>query len=172
MEKLFADFSLGLFVFQSAIFVGLILLLKKYAWIPILDAVNEREEGIKSSLESADKAKEEILQLQLDNKKILKEARIERDSMMKEAREMKDKIINEARNEAQDEASKLKEIAKADIKHETMAAMTDLKNQIADLSIDIAEKILRSELKDKESHNALIDELISEGEDKFTQKQN
>ena len=101
MDKLINDFSFGLFIWQIVIFVGLILLLKKFAWKPILDAVNEREEGIKNALESAENAKKEMQDLQADNQRILQEARLERDSMLKEAREMKEKIVADAKNEAQ-----------------------------------------------------------------------
>ena len=83
MDKLINDFSFGLFIWQIVIFVGLILLLKKFAWKPILDAVNEREEGIKNALESAENAKKEMQDLQADNQRILQEARLERDSMLK-----------------------------------------------------------------------------------------
>lgn len=171
MEKLFADFSLGLFVFQTLIFIGLILLLKKFAWGPILDAVNEREEGIKQSLESAEEAKKEMASIVADNERILKEARIERDALLKDARATKDKMINDAKADASVEAQKLIEIAKASIERETMSAMTDLKNQIADLSIDIAEKVLRNELSDKKSQMTLVEKLVKEAEDDFSTKQ-
>jgi F-type H+-transporting ATPase subunit b len=101
MEKLIDDFSLGLFFWQIVIFVGLIFLLKKFAWKPILDAVNEREEGIKNALLSAENAKKEMQNLKSDNEKLLAEARAESDAMMKEAREIKEKMINDAKTEAQ-----------------------------------------------------------------------
>jgi len=171
MEKLFADFSLGLFVFQTLIFIGLVLLLKKYAWKPILDAVNEREEGIKNSLESAEEAKKEMASIVADNEKILKEARIERDNLLKDAREMKDKMIFDAKSEASVEAEKLITLAKTSIENETMKAMTELKNQIADLSIDIAEKVLRNELSDKKAQMTLVEKLVKEAEGNFSTKQ-
>jgi F-type H+-transporting ATPase subunit b len=93
MEKLIEQFSLGLFFWSALIFVGLILLLKKFAWKPILDAINEREEGIKNALLSAENAKKEMQNLQADNQRILQEARMERDAMLKEAREIKEKMI-------------------------------------------------------------------------------
>jgi len=171
MEKLFEDFSLGLFVFQTLIFIGLVLLLKKFAWKPILDAVNEREEGIKNSLEAAEKAKKEMASIVADNEKILKEARMERDAMLKEAREMKDKMISDAKAEASQEADKLIAVAKTSIENETMKAMTDLKNQIADLSIDIAEKVLRNELSNKKAQMSLVEKLVEEAEGNFSTKQ-
>ena len=98
-KKLLEEFSLGLFVWQSLAFVILLFLLKKYAWKPILDAVNEREQGIRSALESAEKAKE-MENLQADNEKLLKEAHMERDAMLKEARDLKNKMIEDAKDEA------------------------------------------------------------------------
>ena len=171
MEKLFADFSLGLFVFQSLIFIGLILLLKKYAWKPILDAVNEREDGIRESLESAAKAKEEMQAIVADNERILNEARVERDGMLKEAREAREKIIGEAKGEASIEAEKLITLAKESIERESLAAMTHLKNQIADLSVDIAEKVLRKELSSENKQMELVEQLVKEAEEDLAKKQ-
>ena len=93
MEKLLGEFSIGLFFWQTVLFVALLLLLRKFAWKPILNAINEREEGIKNALDSAEKAKREMVNLQADNEKLLKEARAEREAMLKEAREMKNKMI-------------------------------------------------------------------------------
>ena len=118
MEKLINDFSFGLFIWQTIIFVGLILLLKKFAWKPILDAVNEREEGIKNALLSADNARKEMQNLQADNQRILQEARLERDAMLKDAREIKEKMVADAKNEAQVQGQKMIEQAKAAIESE------------------------------------------------------
>ena len=107
MDKLLNEFSFGLFIWQTVLFIALILLLKKFAWGPILDAVNEREEGIKDALAEADKARQEMLNIKSDNDKVLKEARIERDAMLKDAREMKDNMIAEAKEEAQSQANNL-----------------------------------------------------------------
>ena len=130
MEKLLEQFSLGLFVWMLVIFVGLIFLLKKFAWKPILDAVNEREEGIRNALLSAENAKKEMLNLQSSNEKLVAEARAERDAMMKEAREIKEKMINDARSEAQLQGEKMIAQAKAAIESEKNAAMDELKNQV------------------------------------------
>jgi len=97
MDKLINQFEFGLLVWQVLIFIGLIFLLKKFAWKPILDAVNDREEGIKNALLSADNARKEMQNLQLDNQRILQEARLERDSLLKDAREMKEKIVSDAK---------------------------------------------------------------------------
>ncbi len=162
MDKLINDFSFGLFFWQMLIFVGLILLLKKFAWKPILDAVNEREQGIKEALLSAKNAKLEMQNLKSDNEKLIAEARLERDAMMKEAREIKDKMINDAKTEAQAQGLKMIEQAKAAIQSEKNAAMADLKNQVSSLSIEIAEKVLKSELSDKDSQTKLVDQLLGD----------
>ena len=162
MDKLINDFSFGLFFWQTLIFVGLILLLKKFAWKPILDAVNEREEGIKEALLSAKNAKQEMQNLKSDNEKLIAEARLERDSMMKEAREIKDKMINDAKTEAQAQGLKIIEQAKAAIQSEKNAAMADLKNQVSSLSIEIAEKVLKSELSDKASQTKLVEKMLGD----------
>ena len=162
MDKLINDFSLGLFFWHSIIFVGLIFLLKKFAWKPILDAVNEREEGIKQALLSAKNAKQEMQNLKSDNEKLIAEARVERDAMMKEAREIKDKMINDAKTEAQAQGLKMIEQAKAAINSEKNAAMADLKNQVSSLSIEIAEKVLKGELANKEAQTKLVVQLLGD----------
>jgi len=107
MEKLIEEFSIGLFFWQTIIFVILIFMLKKFAWSPILKAVNDREQGIKDALDSAEAAKKEMQSLQADNEKIMKEARAERDSLLKEARDLKNSIISQAKDEAKSEAQKI-----------------------------------------------------------------
>jgi F-type H+-transporting ATPase subunit b len=164
MEKLINDFSVGLFFWQSLLFIALILLLKKFAWGPILNAVEEREEGIKEALELAEKAKEEMQALNADNERILAEARIERDILLKEAREMKDKIVSEAKDQANTEADKILLSAKEQINNEKLKAITELKNQVADMSIDIAEKILRSELSDVNKQKELVAQVLKSNE--------
>jgi F-type H+-transporting ATPase subunit b len=160
MEKLISDFSFGLFVWQSIIFIGLILLLKKFAWKPILDAVNEREEGIKNALLSAENARKEMHNLQSDNQRILQEARLERDAMLKEAREMKEKMVADAKNEAQAQGLKMIEQAKAAIEGEKNAALAELKSHVALLSLEIAEKLLKEELSNKESQVKLVEKML------------
>ncbi len=162
MEKLIEQFSLGLFFWQIVLFVGLIFLLKKFAWKPILDAVNEREEGIRSALDEAENARKEMQNLTADNERILKEARAERDTLLKEAREMKENLIAEAKEEAQVQANKVVEQAQATIQAEKQAAITDLKNQVAELSIGIAEKVVRAELSDKDKQTKLVEDMLKE----------
>jgi F-type H+-transporting ATPase subunit b len=162
MDKLINDFSFGLFFWQTIIFVGLILLLKKFAWKPILDAVNEREEGIKNALLSAENAKKEMENLQSDNQRILQEARLERDAMLKEAREMKEKVIADSKLEAQAEGQKMIEQAKAAIQSEKNAAMAELKSQVSSLSLEIAEKLLKDELSNKEAQVKLVEKMLGD----------
>ena len=146
MEKLLEQFSLGLFVWMLVIFIELIFLLKKFAWKPILDAVNEREEGIKNALLSAENANKEMQNLKSDNEKLLAESRLERDTMIKEAREIKEKMINDAKTEAQVAGEKMISQAKAAIESEKNAAMAELKAKVSSLSVEIAEKLLKDEL--------------------------
>ena len=159
---LFNDFSIGLFVWQTVLFLALLFLLRKYAWKPILRAVEEREEGIKNALEAADNAKKEMEALKADNERILREAKAERDSILKEAREIKETIITEAKTQASEEADKVLASAREQINNEKLAAITELKNQVADLSIDIAEKVLKSELKDADKQKELVNNALKE----------
>jgi len=162
MDKLINDFSFGLFIWQVLIFVGLILLLKKFAWKPILDSVNEREEGIKNALLSAENARKEMQNLQADNQRILQEARLERDNMLKEAREMKEKMVDDAKTEAQAQGQKMIEQAKAAIESEKNAAMAELKSHVSTLSLSIAEKLLKEELSNKEAQTKLVEKLLGD----------
>ncbi|MEY2868359.1 MAG: hypothetical protein RIR01_788 [Bacteroidota bacterium] len=162
MEKLINQFEFGLFFWQVLIFVGLIFLLKKFAWKPILDAVNEREEGIKNALESAENARKEMQALQADNQRILNEARAERDAMLKEAREMKEKMIADAKGEAQTQGEKMIEQAKAAINSEKNAAMAELKLQVSTLSLSIAEKLLKDELSNTEAQTKLVEKMLGD----------
>lgn len=162
MDKLINEFSFGLFFWQLLIFIGLVLLLKKFAWKPILDSVNERENSIKEALSSADRARKEIESLNENNKKILVEAREEREDLIKEAKVTSTKIIDNAKKEAEVIAEKLISQAQESINSEKKIAIEELKVQVADFSIKMAEKILRSELKDKDKQRKLIDDLIKD----------
>lgn len=162
MEELFGQFSLGLFIMKTVLFLALVFLLKKFAWKPILDAVNEREEGIKNALLSAENAKKEMQNLKSDNEKLLADARLERDSMMKEAREIKEKMINDAKTEAQTAGQKMIEQAKASIQSEKNAALAELKAQVSTLSLDIAEKLLKDELSNKDSQTKLVEKMLGD----------
>tara|TARA_B100001029_G_scaffold48000_1_gene38068 strand:+ start:249 stop:749 length:501 start_codon:yes stop_codon:yes gene_type:complete len=162
MEKLLEEFSIGLFFWHSLIFLSLIFLLKKFAWKPILDTINEREEGIKDALESAEKAREEMQLLQADNEEIMKQARIERDSILKEARDLKNTIISESKDEAKKEAGKIIESANEAIRNEKNAAVSEIKKQVASLSIEIAEKLLNDKLSDNDKQMKIVDELLKD----------
>jgi F-type H+-transporting ATPase subunit b len=162
MEKLLEEFSLGLFFWQAVLFLALVFLLRKFAWKPILDSVNDREEGIKNALDSAEKAKLEMENLQADNQKLLKEARAERETMLKEARDIKNKMIEEAKDQAKEEANKLIQQAQASIETEKKAAIAELKSQVANLSIDIAEKVVREELSNKDKQMKLVESMLGE----------
>ena len=164
MEKLITDFSLGLFFWQTLLFVVLVVFLKKYAWKPILSAVEDREEGIKDALASAVKAKAEMESLNADNERVLLEAKQERDKLLKEARETKDSIIKEAKEKANIEADRLMSSAKEQIANEKIKAITELKKTVASLSIDIAEKVLKSELKNKSMQEKFIETTLKETE--------
>jgi F-type H+-transporting ATPase subunit b len=160
MDKLINQFEFGLFFWQVLIFVGLILLLKKFAWKPILDAVNDREEGIKNALLAAENAKKDMQNLKADNEKLVAEARAERDLMIKEAREIKEKMIADAKSEAQAQGEKMIDQAKASIESEKNAAMAELKNQVSTLSLEIAEKLLQDELSNKEAQTKLVEKML------------
>jgi F-type H+-transporting ATPase subunit b len=162
MEKLIEEFSIGLFFWQTIIFVILIFLLKKFAWSPILKAVNDREQGIKDALDSAEAAKKEMQSLQADNEKIMKEARAERDSLLKEARDLKNSMISQAKDEAKSKAQKIIESANEAILNEKNAAVSDIKKQVASLSIEIAEKLLKEKLSDDNKQMKIVEDLIKD----------
>lgn len=158
------QFDPGLIIWTTVIFTLLLIVLKKFAWKPILTAVDERNESIVNALKLAEKAKEEMAALNADNERILAEARIERDVLLKEAREIKYKIVNDAKEQANSEADKILTSAKEQINNEKLKAITELKNSVAELSIDIAEKVLRSELADKAKQEALVSSALKESE--------
>ncbi len=162
METLISNFSVGLFFWQSIIFIALIFLLRKFAWKPILNAVNEREASIEEALESAETARLKMAELKSSNEQLLNEARAERDEMLKEARGIKDGIVAEAKTQANAEGEKIIAAARESIQHEKMAAITDLKNQVAVLSIEIAEKILKDELSSADKQKAIIDNVVKD----------
>jgi F-type H+-transporting ATPase subunit b len=154
--------SIGLIFWMAVSFSIILFILKKYAWKPILGMIKEREESIENALAAAEKAKEEMKALQSNNERILAEARAERDTLLKEAREMKDKIIAEAKGQATKEGERLLKSARENIQNEKMAAITELKNQVATLSIEIAEKILKSELSTDEKQKTLVNTLLKD----------
>jgi F-type H+-transporting ATPase subunit b len=160
MELVRPDF--GLIFWMVISFSIILILLKKFAWKPILGMIKEREESIENALASAERAKEEMKALQSSNEKILAEARSERDHMLKEAREIREQMIAEAKGLAAKEGERMLKSARENIQNEKMAAITDLKNQVASLSIEIAEKILKSELSSDEKQKSLVNTLLKD----------
>lgn len=154
--------DLGLIVWTTVVFCILLFLLAKFAWRPILNAVKQREQSIEEALNKAEEAKKEMAQLQSANEDLLKEARAERDEMLKEARTLKDKIIAEARAKAGEDADRIIASARESIQHEKMAAVTELKNQVAVLSIEIAEKILKQELSSEAKQSSMISSVVDD----------
>lgn len=154
--------GLGLIIWMTLSFAILLWLLSKFAWKPIMKGLKEREDSIDEALNAANKAKEEMKELQFSNEQLLKEAKEERDNILRDARKVKESIIEEAREKANEEANRIVENAKESIQFEKMAAITEMKNELATLSIEIAEKILKEELSTKDKHKKLIERLINE----------
>lgn len=152
----------GLIFWTSVVFIILLVLLKRMAWTPILNNVDARNKSIEEALEAAKNARNEMSNLKADNDRILKEARAQRDEMLKEARELKANIISEAKNAAKDEADKMIASAKVVIENEKAGAISELKNTVGSLSVDIAEKVLRAELKDIDKQNAFIADMLKD----------
>lgn len=154
--------GIGLIFWMTLSFAILIWILGKFAWKPIMRSLKEREDSIDEALHAADKAREEMKQLKFSNEKLLAEAKDERDAILRDARKVRDKMIDEAREKANQEANRIVENAKGRIENEKMAAMTDLKNQLASLSIEIAEKVLKQELSDEKKQKDYVQKLIDE----------
>ncbi len=150
----------GLLFWMVISFSILLIILKKFAWKPILKALSDREDSIDQALKAAQLAKEEMTRLQADNEKILREAIIEREKIVKEAREMKESIVRDAKIHAADEANKVMENARKAIEQEKAAAISDIKNIISTFSIEIAEKILQEHLTKSENQKKLVKNYI------------
>ena len=160
MKLVTPDF--GLVIWMTLTFLTVLFLLSKFAWKPILKMISEREKTIEDALLSAEKAKNEMARLTASNEALLREAQAERDIMLKAARETKDQIINEARSRATIEAERLIAMARESINNEKMAAVTELKNQVAHLSLLVAEKLVTEQLSTNEKQMELANTLISE----------
>jgi F-type H+-transporting ATPase subunit b len=154
--------GIGLIFWTTFVFLLLLFLLGKYAWKPILGAIKTREEGIEKALASAESALKDMRELKSNNEKILAEARTERDNLLKEARETKEAIIAEAKQKAKDESERIMLSAREQISNEKNAAIAELKKQVATLSIEIAEKILKSELSNDQKQKTLVDNLMKD----------
>jgi F-type H+-transporting ATPase subunit b len=154
--------DVGLLFWTFCSFVILYFLLKKFAWKPILGSVNYREVSIREALLAAENAKKEMENLKSDNEKILKEAKIERENMLKDAREIKTKLISDAENQAKEQASKLIESAQLAIQNEKNSAMSELKQTVVELSVGIAEKVISSELEDKNKQLKVVENMLND----------
>ena len=152
----------GLIIWTLLAFLIVFFILKKYAWKPILNSLNQREKGIADSLATAERVRAEMAELKSENEELLAQAREERAVMLKEARDIKERIVNDAKEQAKTEASKIMSETQQAIEQQKMAAMTDVKNQIGKMVIEVAEKILRKELGDKEAQEAHIKDLVDE----------
>lgn len=154
--------DLGLIFWMVVVFLIIFWLLAKFAWKPILASIKDRERSIDEAIGRADKAREEMKELQASNEKILIEARRERDHMIKETRETKETIIIEAKSKAKEEADRMLAQAREAIHNEKMAAITELKNQVATLSIEIAERILKEQLSGDEKQKSLVNSYVKD----------
>ena len=154
--------DVGLLFWTFCSFAILYFLLKKFAWKPILGSVNDREDSIREALLAAENAKKEMENLKSDNEKILKEAKVERENMLKDAREIKTKLISDAENQAKEQASKLIESAQLAIKNEKNSAMNELKQTVVELSVGIAEKVISSELEDKNKQLKVVENMLND----------
>jgi F-type H+-transporting ATPase subunit b len=154
--------KLGLFFWALLIFLILVMLLKKYAWKPIMGAIKTREEGIQKSIDEAKRTREEMANLKAENEALLAQARIERETMLKEARSMGEEIVAKARRDSEVEYKRTMEKALEEIRAEKMRALTDVKNQLANLSIEVAEKILRQELTDRKTQEDVVNRFVKD----------
>ena len=150
----------GLLIFQTIAFLLLMFLLTKFAWKPVLAAIKEREQSIDDALNKAELAKQEMARLTSQNEDLMKQARAERDEILKEAKILKDSIVLEAKTSAQTEGAKLIEKARIEIENQKKAALAELKGQVSALSLDIAERVLRSQLDDKAKQQDLVANLL------------
>ncbi len=153
--------GIGLLFWMTLTFVILLVLLAKFAWKPILNAVNEREVTIVDALNQAKLARQEVENLKAENEVILREAKAERDQILKEAREIKDRIVGEAKDAARLEGDKMIEQARQTIASEKAAAVADIKTQIGTLSLDIAESILKNKLDTDTAQNELVSNILN-----------
>ncbi len=162
METLLNDFSPGLFTVSLILLLALIALMVKFAWKPILNSLEERESGIENALAAAENARKEMQNLQANNANLVKEARAEREAMMKEARDISDKIIADAKEDAKEVTTKLIENAQAAIAQEKQAALAEIKKNVAELSIGIAESVIKKELSNKKDQLELVEGILKD----------
>jgi len=154
--------GIGLLFWMLVSFSLVLFVLGKYAWKPIMKGIHQREDTIEKALEAANEAKKEMLKLKAGNEQLLRDAKDERDALMRDARKLKEAILDEAREKANQEADRIIENARENIQFEKMAAINELKNQIASISIEIAEKLIGKELENKEQQQQLTEKLLNE----------
>lgn len=154
--------DLGLFFWTLVVFLCVWLILKKFAWKPITSSLNNRADSIAEALNEAKKAREEMAQLKAENEKIIAEAKKERDQILHEAKELKDNILKEAKEEAKTQGSKMIEEAKISIRKERERSFLDLKREVAEIAVNIATKLLKSELSDKEKQEVMVEKYLEE----------
>ncbi len=154
--------GIGLIFWMTLAFLAILYILGKYAWRPILKALKEREVTIHKSLNEADKARKEMEKLKFSNEKLLQEAKNERDLILNEARKNAEKIVDEARVKAHDEANRIMTVTRENIENEKLEAMTELKNQLAYLSLEVAEKVLKRELSEVSRQEDYIKTLLKD----------
>jgi len=154
--------ELGLFFWTLIAFLIVVFVLRKFAWKPIISSLDEREKGIADAISTADNLKKEMGQMKAENERIMAEAREERAQMLKEAKEMKDRIVNEAKDQAKAEANKIIADAQQQIQQQKMAALTEVKNEIGTLAVEVAEKILRKSLATAEAQDSYVSMLAED----------
>jgi len=154
--------GIGLMFWMLVSFGLVLFVLGKYAWKPIMKGIHQREDSIEKALEAANDAKKEMLKLKAGNEQLLRDAKDERDALMRDARKVKEAILDEAREKANEEAARIMENARENIQFEKMAAINELKNQIATISIEIAEKVIGKELENKKAQQELTEKLLKE----------
>jgi F-type H+-transporting ATPase subunit b len=152
----------GLLFWQTITFLVLLLLLSRFAWKPIMSSLREREETIEGALRSAELARQEMTKLRADNERLLDEARAERDAMMRKAQQTADAIVEEAKNKAAAESNRIVESARAAILSERQAAIDDIRRQVATLSVDIAEKVIRRQINGDTQQRQLVDQFVKD----------
>ncbi len=154
--------NVGLVFWMMISFLILLFALTKFAWKPIVSAIKKREESISNALNAAAEAEKRLQSLKSENENLLAQARKERDEILKEAREVRERMIADAKNKAQEEADRLIATARENIYNEKMKAMTELRNQVAQLSLEIAEKILKERLADDAKQKETVEKILKE----------
>ena len=152
----------GVVIWTTIAFLTVLFILRKFAWKPILKGLKDREESIDNALSAAERARNEMANLQADNERLLQEARVERDRILKEARDMRDAMVNDAKGKAQEEADRMITAAREAIANEKNRAVAELKNQVANLSIEIAEKLVRRNLAGEAANQELAEKLADD----------